>query len=60
MIKKIQQFIDGVKTEMSKVTWPTHQELVNSTMIVFVVSIAFTVFIFIADLVFSKILQIFY
>lgn len=60
MIKKIQQFIEDVKTEMSKVSWPTHQELVNSTMIVFVVSIAFTVFIFVADLVFSKLLEIFY
>jgi preprotein translocase subunit SecE len=60
MIKKIQQFIEGVKTEMAKVSWPTHQELVNSTMIVFVVSIAFTVFIFVADLIFSKLLEIFY
>jgi len=60
MIKKIQQFIDDVKLEMGKVSWPTHSELVSSTMIVVVVSIIFTLFIFFSDLIISNVIQIFY
>jgi len=60
MIKKIQQFVEDVKIEMAKVAWPTRQELMNSTMIVVVVSILFTVFIFASDIVISKVVQLFY
>jgi len=61
MIKKIQQFIDDVKLEMGKVAWPTHNELVNSTMIVVLVSVLFTVFIiFLSDVIISKVIQLFY
>jgi len=60
MIKKIQQFIEDVKIEMGKVVWPTHNELVNSTLIVVVVSILFTVFIFVSDIIISRAIQLFY
>ncbi len=60
MIKKIQQFIEDVKIEMAKVSWPTHNELMNSTMIVVVVSILFTIFIFASDVIISKVIQLFY
>lgn len=60
MIKKIQQFVEDVKIEMAKVAWPTRPELMNSTMIVVVVSILFTVFIFTSDVIISKIVQLFY
>ncbi len=60
MIKKIQQFIEDVKMEMGKVSWPTHKELTNSTGIVVFVSIIFTIFIFIADLIVSRVIQLFY
>jgi preprotein translocase subunit SecE len=49
MFKKIAQFINDVQVEMSKVSWPTRSELVNSTIIVAVVSILFTLYIFGAD-----------
>jgi preprotein translocase subunit SecE len=60
MIKKIQQFIEDVKIEMGKVSWPTHNELVSSTAIVVVVSIIFTLFIFFSDIIISNVIQIFY
>lgn len=60
MIKKIQQFIEDVKIEMAKVSWPTRSELMNSTMIVVVVSILFTVFIFVSDVIISRVIQLFY
>ncbi len=60
MFKKFKKFIDEVKVEMGKVTWPSHQELVNSTIIVVVVSLLFTVYIFLADLVISQVMKLFY
>ena len=46
MFKKIAKFFNDVQVEMSKVSWPTDLRLVNSTMIVAVVSIIFTICIF--------------
>ncbi|MCD6376928.1 MAG: preprotein translocase subunit SecE [Caldisericaceae bacterium] len=60
MFKKIKKFLDEVKVEMSKVSWPTHHELVNSTVIVVVVSLLFTLYIFLADLLISQVVKIFY
>ncbi len=59
MISKIVKFFNDVKVEMSKVSWPTREELMNSTMIVAVVGILFTLFIFFADLVLSRLIQLF-
>ena len=57
MFKKIAKFLDDVKAEMSKVSWPTREELINSTMIVAVVSIIFTIYIFFADYILSQIMR---
>jgi preprotein translocase subunit SecE len=59
MISKITKFFNDVKVEMAKVAWPTREELINSTMIVAVVSLLFTAFIFVADLVLSRVIQLF-
>ncbi len=59
MFKKIAKFLNDVQVEMSKVSWPTRSELINSTMIVAVVSILFTIYIFGADIILSWILQLF-
>ena len=59
MISKITKFFNDVKVEMAKVSWPTREELINSTMIVAVVSIIFTTFIFVADLILSRVIQLF-
>jgi len=60
MIKKTQRFLEDVKREMAKVSWPTRNELLNSTYIVILVSIIFTIFIFLADILISNIVQLFY
>ena len=59
MISKITKFVNDVKVEMAKVSWPTREELINSTMIVAVVSVLFTTFIFVADLILSRVIQLF-
>jgi preprotein translocase subunit SecE len=57
MFDKIARFLSDVKAEMSKVSWPTRPELINSTMIVAVVSVLFTIFIFSADYILSWIMR---
>ena len=59
MFKKIAQFINDVQVEMSKVSWPSRSELVNSTIIVAVVSILFTIYIFGADFILAYLLGLF-
>jgi preprotein translocase subunit SecE len=58
MIGKISQFVKDVKLEMNKVTWPTRDELSASTTIVLVVSLALAVFIFMADFLLSRIMDL--
>ena len=60
MIKKAKQFIEDVQVEMKKVVWPEKEKLINSTMVVIVVSVIFTVFIFLTDTIVSKIINILY
>jgi len=60
MFDKIQQFLDNVQKEMSKVSWPTKDELLNSSVIVVVVTILFSAFIFFSDFIISKIVELFY
>ena len=59
MISKITKFVNDVKVEMAKVVWPTREELINSTMIVAVVGVLFTLFIFVADMILSRVIQLF-
>ena len=60
MIKKLQQFVDNVKKEMAKVSWPTRDDLMNSSVIVVVVSALFAIYTFFADLIISKLVELLY
>jgi len=60
MIKKIKQFIEDVRVEMKKVIWPEKNQLINSTVIVIIISAIFTLFIFFADTIISRIIKILY
>ena len=59
MFKKIVKFLNDVQVELSKVSWPPRNELINSTMIVAVVSILFTIFIFGVDNLLAWIMKLF-
>jgi preprotein translocase subunit SecE len=54
VIRKIIDYIKKIYTEMRKVTWPTRRELINSTIVVIVISAIVAVIIYILDLIFSK------
>ncbi|MEX0737254.1 MAG: preprotein translocase subunit SecE [Bacteroidota bacterium] len=57
MKDKILNFFNDVVKEMSKVTWPSREELVESTKIVILVSLIISVFTWGIDTVLSEILK---
>jgi preprotein translocase subunit SecE len=54
MFAKISKFINEVTVELKKVSWPTKNELIGSTVVVIISVAAMTLFIGICDFVFSK------
>ena len=57
MIQRALKFLREVRTEISKVTWPTRVELLSSTFIVIAFSVAFSLFVGAFDLLFSFIIR---
>jgi preprotein translocase subunit SecE len=55
MKEKIINFVNDVIKEMKKVTWPTQNELKESTMIVIVLVIVLAVFTFVVDGILNQI-----
>ena len=58
MGEKLRTFLSDVRSEFGRVIWPTRDELVNSTTVVIVFSIAFAIFIGLFDLVLSLVRSI--
>ena len=56
--EKIKVFLTEVIVELRKVSWPTRKELIDSTWIVLLSSIALAVFIGITDFALSKFLSL--
>jgi preprotein translocase subunit SecE len=52
------EFLQQVRTEVSKVTWPTRRETVITTVMVLLMSIAAALFFLAADWVFSTFVTI--
>ncbi len=55
---KVVRFFREVKTEITKVKWPTRRELIGSTVAVIMLSLIFALFLGIVDFVIIKILKI--
>jgi preprotein translocase subunit SecE len=58
MFTKLVNYLKGVKVEMVKVTWPTRETLVESTSVTLVLSIMVAIFIFTADLIISRFINL--
>ncbi len=54
MIAKIKEFVGEVSKEMKKVSWPTRAQLKESTTIVVITTLIFTVFIYIIDWIMNQ------
>ena len=59
-MKKIQAYLEEVLAEMKKVNWPKRKELVSSSVITLMATVALSLFIFGADRVITQILDIIY
>jgi len=54
MKDKIIGFFQDVVKEMKKVTWPTKQELLESTKVVIIVCIVLAVFTYVIDMIINQ------
>jgi len=52
-MNKIKKFFINVKAEMQKVSWPSREELLNSTSVVIVSVILLAIFVGVIDLLFT-------
>ncbi len=52
------EFMQQVRTEVAKVTWPTRRETVITTIMVVLMSIAAALFFLAADWVFSELITL--
>ena len=55
--KRLTTFLREVTVETKKVTWPTKQEVVNTTIVVVIASFIFGVYLYFCDLVFYKVVN---
>ncbi|MCB9502622.1 MAG: preprotein translocase subunit SecE [Deferribacteres bacterium] len=49
LLQKPMQFIDEVKAELSKVSWPTFEALKSNTWVVIALSLFLAIYIFVID-----------
>jgi preprotein translocase subunit SecE len=56
MKEKIVQFFNDVLKEMRKVTWPTRDELKDSTMVVLATSVLLALFVLLVDTVMTQLI----
>jgi preprotein translocase subunit SecE len=57
MKEKIKNFFQDVVKEMKKVTWPTKDELFESTRIVIAACLILSVFTYIIDMIINQVLK---
>lgn len=50
-IGRLGAFLGEVRTEMKKVTFPSREEVVGTTIVVLITSVIFAIFLWIADIV---------
>ncbi|MCM8781422.1 MAG: preprotein translocase subunit SecE [Candidatus Omnitrophica bacterium] len=58
IFKKAIIFLKEVRSELGKVSWSTRQEVLGATFVVIVITSIIALFIFIVDIVLSRILNL--
>jgi preprotein translocase subunit SecE len=56
-VARIQEFVRDVLAEFRKVTWPSRSELVNSTVVVIVVTVVLAFFLGGVDIVLARVVE---
>ena len=57
IVTRIREFVQEVLAEFRKVTWPSRDELVNSTSIVIVVTVVLAFFLGVVDISLTKVVE---
>jgi len=57
MVNKIKDYISEVSKEMKKVSWPTREQLRESTVVVLVTTLIITALVYAIDLVMSSLVK---
>jgi preprotein translocase subunit SecE len=55
--KRLKTFLSEVVVETKKVTWPTKQEVINTTTVVVIASFIFGVYLYLCDLIYLFLTQ---
>ncbi len=58
MIQKIRVFIGEMSAELKKVTWPSREELKESTIVVIIATLIATAFIGVVDIILNRLFRI--
>jgi preprotein translocase subunit SecE len=53
-VARVKEFVQDVLAEFRKVSWPTRQELINSTVVVIVVTVVLSLFLGGVDIVLAR------
>lgn len=56
--EKILTFLNEVTTELKKSSWPTRQQLVDSTVVVVVTMLILGIFVAVADMIFVRLVAL--
>jgi preprotein translocase subunit SecE len=56
-LKRVQEFVREVLAEFRKVSWPSRQELINSTVVVITVTVVVALFLGAVDVVLARIVE---
>ena len=60
MLKKINDFINETKSEVSKVTWPKKKETMMTSLSIFFMVVLAALFFLFVDWIFSTIIKLFF
>jgi preprotein translocase subunit SecE len=56
-VTRVREFVREVIAEFRKVTWPSRQELVNSTVVVIVVTLVLAFFLGAVDIALARVVE---
>ncbi len=57
ILKRMKAYLRDVRGEMKKVTWPSKNDLIKTTIAVIIISLFFGIYLFGVDFVFARIFQ---
>jgi preprotein translocase subunit SecE len=57
MLRRVNEFVREVLAEFRKVTWPSRQELINSTVVVIAVTVVLAFFLGGVDVALARIVE---